>query len=51
LKTFKEDEKLLSLQNISLSRGNRRILDALNAEALTGEIVMLLGGNGSDQFK
>jgi lipopolysaccharide export system ATP-binding protein len=46
IKKFKEDKRLLRLQNISTVFGKRKILDNINLDLNKGEIVGLLGPNG-----
>jgi lipopolysaccharide export system ATP-binding protein len=46
IKKFKENKRLLRLQNISTVFGKRKILDNINLELNKGEIVGLLGPNG-----
>ncbi|WP_105167856.1 heme ABC transporter ATP-binding protein [Pseudoalteromonas sp. T1lg23B] len=38
---------MLSCQNVSIERGNRRILDSINFTAQKGELIVLLGENGA----
>ena len=46
IKSFKNPKPLISLQNISLSFGNRKILDNVNFNINEGEILGMLGPNG-----
>ena len=45
IKSFKNPKPLISLQNISLSFGNRKILDNVNFNINEGEILGMLGPN------
>ena len=47
IKSFKKNEPLLELKNISLSFGNRLILDDINFSLNKGEILGMLGPNGA----
>ena len=46
IKSFKNTKPLVSLKNISLSFGNRKILDNVNFNINRGEILGMLGPNG-----
>mgnify|MGYP001380697147 CR=1 FL=1 len=46
IKSFKKQKPLVSLKNISLSFGNRKILDNVNFNINRGEILGMLGPNG-----
>ena len=46
IKSFKKTKPLVSLKNISLSFGNRKILDNVNFNINRGEILGMLGPNG-----
>ena len=46
IKSFKNTKPLVSLKNISLSFGNRKILDNVNFNINQGEILGMLGPNG-----
>ena len=46
IKSFKQKKPILKLENISLSFGNRQILDDINFEINKGEIFGMLGPNG-----
>ena len=46
IKSFKNKEEAIKFENISLSFGNRIILDGLNFTINQGEIIGLLGPNG-----
>ena len=46
IKSFKNHKEVISLQNISLSYGKRKILDNINISINSGEIAGLLGPNG-----
>ena len=46
IKSFKNPEPIVSLENISLSFGKRKILENINISTNEGEIVGLLGPNG-----
>ena len=45
IKSFKKTKPLVSLKNISLSFGNRKILDNVNFNINLGEILGMLGPN------
>jgi len=47
IKSFKKNEPLLELKNISLSFGKRLILDDINFSLNKGEILGMLGPNGA----
>jgi lipopolysaccharide export system ATP-binding protein len=47
IKSFKKHEPLVELKNISLSFGNRLILDNINFSINRGEILGMLGPNGA----
>jgi lipopolysaccharide export system ATP-binding protein len=47
IKSFKQNEKLIELKNISLSYGNRQILDNISFGINQGEILGMLGPNGA----
>lgn len=47
IKSFKKYEPLVELKNISLSFGNRLILDNINFSISRGEILGMLGPNGA----
>ena len=46
IKSFKQKKPVLKLENISLSFGNRQILENINFEINKGEIFGMLGPNG-----
>ena len=46
IKSFKQKKPILKLENISLSFGNRQILENINFEINRGEIFGMLGPNG-----
>ena len=46
IKSFKQKKQLIELQNISLSFGNRQILDNISFGINQGEILGMLGPNG-----
>ena len=46
IKSFKNHEEVIKLENVSLSYGKRKILDNINISINSGEIVGLLGPNG-----
>ena len=46
IKSFKQKKTILKLENISLSFGNRQILENINFEINKGEIFGMLGPNG-----
>ena len=46
IKSFKKAEPIISLENISLSFGNRKILENVNFKINHGEILGMLGPNG-----
>ena len=46
IKSFKQKKPILKLENISLSFGNRQILENINIEINKGEIFGMLGPNG-----
>ena len=46
IKSFKKPKSIISLENISLSFGNRKILDNVSFEINYGEILGMLGPNG-----
>ena len=47
IKSFKKKDSLLELKNISISFGQRKILDNISFKINTGEILGLLGPNGA----
>ena len=47
IKSFKKTKPLVSLKNISLSFGNRKILDNVNLNINQGTILGMLGPNGA----
>ena len=46
IKSFKNPQPIISLENISLSFGNRKILDNVSFEINRGQILGMLGPNG-----
>ena len=46
IKSFKNPEPIISLENISLSFGNRKILDNISFKINSGQILGMLGPNG-----
>ena len=46
IKSFKKDNSILKLENISLKFGRKMILDNLNLSLSKGQILGLLGPNG-----
>ena len=46
IKSFKKQKPLIALKKISLSYGQRQILDNINFEVNQGQILGLLGPNG-----
>ena len=46
IKSFKKQKPLIALRKISLSYGQRQILDNINFEVNQGQILGLLGPNG-----
>ena len=46
IKSFKQKKPILKLDNVSLSFGNRQILEKINFEINKGEIFGMLGPNG-----
>ena len=46
IKSFKENKPLIKLEKISLSFGKRQILDNINFNVNSGEILGMLGPNG-----
>ena len=46
IKSFKKNKSILSLEKVSLKFGNKMILDHLNLQLNTGQILGLLGPNG-----
>jgi len=46
IKSFKNNQEVINLENISLSFGKRKILENINISTNEGEIVGLLGPNG-----
>ena len=46
IKSFKKQKPIVSLKKISLSFGNRQILDNINFDVNQGQILGLLGPNG-----
>jgi len=46
IKSFKNPQPLISLENISLSFGKRKILDNVSFEINHGQILGMLGPNG-----
>ena len=46
IKSFKQKKSILKLDNVSLSFGNRQILENINFEINKGEIFGMLGPNG-----
>ena len=46
IKSFKQKKPILKLENVSLSFGNRQILQNINFEINKGEIFGMLGPNG-----
>lgn len=46
IKSFKENEPIVSLENISLKFGRKVILDNLNLKLNNGQVLGLLGPNG-----
>ena len=47
IKSFKSKKSLVSLQKVSLSFGNRKILDNVSFNINQGEILGMLGPNGA----
>ena len=47
IKSFKKTNPLLELKNISMSFGQRKILDNISFKVSSGEILGLLGPNGA----
>ena len=47
IKSFKNPQPIISLENISLSFGNRKILDNISFKVNHGQILGMLGPNGS----
>ena len=47
IKSFKKNIQVASFKNISLSYGERKILDSINFDIYPGEILGLLGPNGA----
>ena len=46
IKSFKNSESIVEFQNVSLSYGNRLILDNINFKINRGQIFGMLGPNG-----
>ena len=46
IKSFKKNKSILRLEKVSLKFGNKMILDHLNLQLNTGQILGLLGPNG-----
>ena len=46
IKSFKKQNSIIELENISLSYGNRLILDNINFKINEGQIFGMLGPNG-----
>ena len=46
IKSFKQDNAIIEFKNISLSYGNRLILDNIDFKILKGQIFGMLGPNG-----
>ena len=46
IKSFKQKKPILKLENVSLTFGNRQILENINFEINKGEIFGMLGPNG-----
>ncbi len=46
IKSFKENKPLIRMEKISLSFGKRQILDNINFNVNSGEILGMLGPNG-----
>ena len=46
IKSFKKPQPIISLENISLSFGNRKILDNVSFKINNGQILGMLGPNG-----
>ena len=46
IKSFKNPQPIISLENISLSFGNRKILDNVSFKINQGQILGMLGPNG-----
>ena len=47
IKSFKEEKSLIKLQDLSISYGNRQIVEKLNLNIQKSEICGLLGPNGA----
>ena len=46
IKSYKQPNSIISFENVSLSYGNRLILDNINFKINEGEIYGMLGPNG-----
>ena len=47
IKSFKDEKSLIKLQDVSISYGNRQIVEKLNLDIQKSEICGLLGPNGA----
>ena len=44
-------DPVISLRNVSMSYGSRRVLDGIDLDVYRGEILVLLGGSGSGKSR